>query len=57
VSQREGALCVGVIPCEEHGGFASVRKALSMLHAALEEAHEKLSPGPLPEQEPARRAG
>jgi hypothetical protein len=35
-----------VKPCEEHGNFSSVRRALRLLKEALEEAHEQLPPGP-----------
>lgn len=54
VTKREGAACIGIEACEEHGGFTSVRRALGMLQTALEEAHEQLPPGPSTEQ---RRAG
>lgn len=60
LTKREGAGLVGLQACEEHGGFTTVRRALSMLQSALEEAHEQLPPGPgtpAAEGAEARRAG
>ncbi len=54
VSRGIGTQLVGLVPCEEHGGFHTVRKALSMLQSAIEDAHEQLPPGPVQEE---RRAG
>lgn len=56
VTSEGDSRLVGLVPCEEHGGFSTVRKAFRMLQSALEEAHEQLPPGPENDQE-QRRAG
>jgi hypothetical protein len=37
---------VVVRPCDEHGHFTTVKRAMRMLGEALSEAHEQLPPGP-----------
>ena len=39
----------GIRTCIEHGNFSTVQAAWRLLRTALDEAHERLPSGPLPE--------
>jgi hypothetical protein len=46
ITTEEGRGLTDVQPCEEHANFDVVRRALRQVREALEQAHEKLPPGP-----------
>lgn len=46
LGDRSVPVTLEVRPCDEHGSFAIVRRAMRLMREAVEEAHEQLPPGP-----------